>query len=82
MNYWVPGLGRLLLRRPRSAASVARAAWRLRRRHWWRHYPWLPLPDEHYWSFRVSTVAGAQGRLDPAQVLRAAEWSDLQRVGR
>ncbi|MBW4029850.1 MAG: hypothetical protein HIU57_04120 [Acidobacteria bacterium] len=81
-RYWVPGLARYLARHPRALTRVARAAWRLRRQHWWRRRPWLPVPDAAYWEFRVHTVAGADTRLEPAQVAGAAEWSVRQRVGR
>jgi hypothetical protein len=81
-EWWVPGLGRYLLHHPRDIASVVRAAWRLRRRDWWRRRPWLPLPAPEYWHFRLTTVNGPHGRLDPAAVVAAARWSDRQRVGR
>ena len=81
-RYWVPGLGRYLVRHPGDAPCVVRAGWRLRRDRWWRHFPWLPLPAAEYWEFRVRTVTGGHGRLEPSQVVAAAQWSDLQRVGR
>lgn len=81
-RYWVPRLGRYLLTHPRDIGCVARAAWRLRRSHWWRQRPWLPLPAAQYWDFRMMTVTGARGRLSPHDVVAAAKWSDLQDVGR
>jgi len=81
-RYWVRGLGRYLARHPRDITCVVRAGWRLRRESWWRRYPWLPLPDAAYWEFRVRTVSGGDAQLEPAQVVAAAKWSDLQRVGR
>ena len=81
-RYWVPGLGRYLARHPRDVPCVVRAGWRLRRTAWWRRFPWLPLPHGAYWEFRVRTVTGDEGRLEPAQVVAAAQWSEMQRVGR
>jgi len=81
-RYWVPGLARYLLTHPGDVASVVRAAWRLRRARWWRQSPWLPLPAKDYWEFRLSTVNGVKGRLDPAAVVAVAKWSESQRVGR
>lgn len=81
-SFWVPGLGRYLVRHPRDVVSVTRGGWRLRRRHWWRHYPWLPLPAEDYWDFRMTTVNGRDGHLDPRDVVAVARWSDSQRPGK
>ena len=81
-RWWVPGLARYLARHPRDIACVVRAAWRLRREHWWRHRPWLPLADRAYWEFRLTTANGSHGQLDPAAVVAVARWSDLQRVGK
>ena len=82
MKWWPKGLGRYLLRHPSGAMPVALAGWRLRRQGWWRHAPFLPLPDEAYWDFRISTVAGRDGRLEPAAVVEAARWSLRQPVGK
>lgn len=79
---WVTGLSRFLLRHPRDIPSVVRAAWRLRREHWWRHRPWLPIPPEAYWRFRTMTVSGDDEQLDPEAVVAFARWSDRQRVGK
>jgi len=81
-RWWVPGLGWYLGRHPGDVASVARAAWRLRRTRWWRQPPWLPLPSVAYWEFRMSTINGVDGHLEPAAVVAAARWSVQQRVGR
>jgi hypothetical protein len=81
-RWWVPGLGRYLVRHPRDVVSVTRAAWRLRRDKWWRRRPWLPLPPDAYWEFRMTTVNGVDGHLEPAEVVAAARWSVQQHVGR
>jgi hypothetical protein len=81
-NYWLPGLGAYLLRHPLDASMVLRAGWRLRRRDWWRHAPFLPMPYQPYWSFRMTTASGSSGVLPtPEEMVNAAKWSLLQRVG-
>ena len=55
---------------------VARAAWRLRRRGWWWRPPFLPLPDEAYWHFRMVTATGEMtSRPSWTMVVDAARWS-------
>lgn len=81
-RFWVPGMGRFLLAHPRDIPCVLRAGWRLRRRSWWRHPPWLPLPSLDYWDFRMVTVNGGDGHLSPRDVITVAKWSDLQDVRR
>lgn len=71
------------LRRPFDALAVVRAGWRLRRRWWWRQWPYLPLPDRQYWDFRMKTAFGEEiASLDPREVVVAARWSLRQRVGK
>jgi hypothetical protein len=67
---------------PSGIGAVFRAGWRMRRRQWWTRVPFLPLPDESYWDFRISTVAGRDGDLDPEAIVAAAKWSLQQRSGR
>ena len=81
-RFWVAQLGRYLLTHPRDVASVVRASWRLRRADWWRSRPWLPVPPEAYWNFRMSTVNGTDGVVHPRDVVAAAKWSDAQDVRR
>ncbi len=82
-RFWTPGLTVWIVRHPSDAVVVARAAWRLRARGWWRRWPFLPLPHRAYWDFRTSTVNGsANPFVSPAAVVDAAKWTLLQRVGR
>jgi hypothetical protein len=68
---------------PGHAVIVARAAWRLRRDGWWRRAPFLPLPDERYWDFRMSTAYGSSGASpSPRALVEAASWALRQPVGR
>jgi len=77
-----PGLARFVAARPSRALTLARAGWRLRRAHWWRHAPFVPVPDERYWEFRRATAFGSQGSPTPRDLLDAAEWSLRQPRGR
>jgi len=71
------------LRRPFDAVAVGRAGWRLRRRHWWRTRPYLPLPDQKYWDFRMKTAFGDEhANVEARDVVAAARWSLRQRVGK
>ncbi len=79
-RYWVRGLGRWLITHPADVPRVLRAAWRLRRRHWWRHAPWLPVPARDYWEFRVTTAMGAGAAMTARDVVAVARWSVRQDV--
>ncbi|HEV3187653.1 MAG TPA: hypothetical protein VGZ04_06350 [Acidimicrobiales bacterium] len=77
------GLLWYLARRPKLVPLVVRAAWRLRAKYWWRRAPYLPLPDEHYWNFRMMTATGStEGHVSAREIVDAARWSSRQRVGR
>jgi hypothetical protein len=70
-----------LARHPIEIPVVARAAWRLRRRAWWRRAPFLPLPGRRYWEFRLATATGsATGTTSVREAVEYAKWSDLQRT--
>jgi hypothetical protein len=74
---------RYLARHPAKVPVVVRAGWRLRERHWWRHAPYLPLPGEAYWNFRMITATGStSGTLSAREIVDAATWSLRQRVRR
>lgn len=77
------GLGAYLVRHPADVVVLARAGWRFRARSWWRHAPYLPVPDAAYWHFRMTTY-GADGATPlPAQAMvDAARWTLRQPVSR
>lgn len=81
MTARVPGLWRYVVAHPSSLGPLVGAAWRVRRRGWWRRAPFLPVPDERYWEFRVNTAAG-RGTLNTREVVAAARWTVAQRVGK
>ena len=78
---WVPGLGRYVLKHPWSLSILLLAGWRLRRRQWWRTFPFAPLPDRSYWYFRLATAAGGGSSLTPQAMVDGAKWTMRQRVG-
>jgi hypothetical protein len=50
---------------------------RLARRGWWRRPPFLPLPGESYWHFRLVTAFGGTGTeaaLEGADVVAYLRW--------
>ncbi len=82
-TWWPPGLGRYLVMHPRDVPAVITAAWALRRNRWWWRAPFLPVPDDSYWRFRLTTFDGSGAtRLDPRAVVQAAKWSRRQRSTR
>ncbi len=63
-------------RRPATAAALIRVGWRLRRRHWWRQFPFLPLPASEYVRWRMYTAYGDEDITPPADdVERYARWA-------
>jgi hypothetical protein len=76
MKFLPRGLVTYAVTHPVHAVVLARAGWSLRRRRWWRHAPFLPIPDERYWYFRMSTATGdGSGTVGISEVLAAARWS-------
>ena len=83
----------------RDAAVVARAVlphpglwWaalgalhRLARRGWWRRAPFVPLPGEAYWRFRLVTAYGGEGEaevLTRSDVVAYLRWCQRSRPRR
>lgn len=75
---WAALTGQLALRAllsPRLAIDLLRTAWVFRRREWWRHAPFLPLPDRSYLAWRMYTAYGDDTAVPPAiDVIRFARW--------
>ena len=47
--------------RPALWGAAVGALRRMARRGWWRRAPFLPVPGEAYWQFRLETVYGGDG---------------------
>jgi hypothetical protein len=75
---WAALTARLALRaavRPRLALDLLRTAWAFRRRGWWRHPPYLPLPDRTYLRWRMYTAYADESAVPPPDdVVRFARW--------
>jgi hypothetical protein len=64
------------LRNPAVGMALLRVAWRFRRREWWRHAPFLPLPDRTYVRWRMHTAYGEYDAVPPVEdVIRYARWA-------
>lgn len=64
------------IRRPALAVDLARVSWRFRNRHWYRRFPFLPLPDRDYVRWRMDTAYGSPDAVPPAvDVERYAHWA-------
>jgi len=61
--------------RPRLWATALRQLFRLARPRWWRHAPFLPLPDRAYIRFRLETQYGdPHHRAEPGDVVTYLRW--------
>jgi len=65
-----------VLCRPFLWGAALRAVVRLAPRHWWRRWPFLPMPDRQYLAFRVQTQYGGTGTnaFEPSDVLKYLRW--------
>ncbi len=65
--------------------TAAGAVLRLARRGWWHRAPFLPLPGEAYWRFRLVTAYGGDGEgetLTSSDVVDYLRWCRKSRPGR
>ena len=63
------------LTHPRAAADLLALAWSMRRRRWYLHPPFVPLPPRAYIAWRMYTAYGDERAVPPAaDVLRFARW--------
>lgn len=72
----LPTLALRSLLSPATGIALARVAWRFRRRDWFRHFPFLPLPDRDYLHWRMHTAYGRDDAVPSADdVIRYARWA-------
>ena len=65
-----------MLRRPRLAMQLLRVTWRFRAEHWYRRFPFLPLPDPTYLRWRMYTAYGDYNAVPSVtDVERYARWA-------
>jgi hypothetical protein len=68
---------------PSAATAITVGAVRFAPKGWWRRPPFLPVPDERYWRFRMETAYGEErARVSPHDVAEAARWSARMRSAR
>ena len=76
----IRALTRQILTRPRLWPRLLGAAWRFRRRDWFRHAPFLPLPSRAYMEWRLHTAFGDEQATPTADQLESyLEWTARMR---
>lgn len=79
----IGGLVGHLILRPRLYGAAVRAAWRFRRRGWYRVPPFLPLPSPEYLDWRLHTAYGEEGAGPSAHEFeRYLRWMDRMQRSR
>jgi hypothetical protein len=77
------GVAKYLVVHPGAIRAVMVAGWRLRTDTWWRTAPFLPIPSDDYWTFRMKTATGSdEGPMSVLDTVHAAQWTARQRVER
>jgi hypothetical protein len=68
---------RAVLPRPALWWPATAALTRMARRGWWRRRPFLPVPGEAYWRFRLVTALGGTGEgqsMSTSDVVAYLRW--------
>ena len=60
--------------RPHLWPVAVRQAARIARPQWWKHAPFLPVPDSGYLRFRLETAYGEVVAPKPADIVSYLEW--------
>ena len=61
---------------PTLGIALLRVSWRFRNRHWYRRFPFLPIPDRQYIQWRMYTAYGDADVVPPAlDIERYARWA-------
>lgn len=64
------------VRSPSLVLALLVVAWRFRDRHWFRRFPFLPLPSRAYVRWRMHTAYGSGDAIPPVDdVVRYARWA-------
>ena len=64
---------------PPTGIALLRVGWRFRHRHWYRRFPFLPLPAATYVGWRMYTAYGDHHAVPPADdIIRYAHWAVRQ----
>jgi hypothetical protein len=71
----VPVVARAIGRRPWLWATALGTVLRLAEPGWWRRSPYLPLPNDRLWSFRMVTAYGRPtAQPDIEDIVAYLEW--------
>jgi hypothetical protein len=61
---------------PKLGLNLVTVAWRFRKRDWYRHAPFIPIPDPVYLKWRMYTTYGDFDAVpEPDEVVRYARWA-------
>ena len=65
-----------LAARPSLWSTATRQVFRLAKPSWWRQRPFLPLPDERFLMFRLTTMYGGDGSptIVPEDIIEWLHW--------
>jgi hypothetical protein len=64
---------------PALAVDLLRVAWRFRHRHWYKRFPFLPLPAQSYLKWRMYTAYGDENAVPPVNdIIAFARWIGKQ----
>jgi hypothetical protein len=78
-------VARVVLGHPELWWASVGAVRRMARRGWWRRPPFLPVPGDAYWRFRLVTANGGDGEtdaLEPSDVVAYLRWCRRSRPRR
>ncbi|MCU1353806.1 MAG: hypothetical protein JWM05_3015 [Acidimicrobiales bacterium] len=71
---WAAAAAAAVLRHPSLWATGVVQVGRLAAPGWWRHRPFLPLPDADYLRFRLQTAYGDDRDPEPGDVVTYLHW--------
>ncbi|MBM3676161.1 MAG: hypothetical protein FJW88_14730 [Actinobacteria bacterium] len=72
-RFWVRAIG-ALARHPKLWPTALVQVGRLARPGWWRHAPFLPVPDREYLRFRLETQYGPVATPQPGDLVDYLRW--------
>jgi hypothetical protein len=76
-------VARSVARRPSLWWPAVALVLRFAPRGWWRHPPFLPIPDERYWRFRMETAYGdVTASPDDDDIATIVRWTRRTRTPR
>lgn len=78
---WIGPAARAVAARPGLWPTALRQVVVMARPGWWRHRPWLPVPDADYFRFRLVTQYGDPDHApEPPDVVAYLHWCRAYRA--